>query len=67
MGGLGDKLIDGGNPLGEKANLGDGGVTAVNGYSFVEAPDLVAATAMCASHPHLGAGGSIEVAVLAEM
>lgn len=67
MGGLGDALVDGGNPLGDKVNLGEGGATPVNGYSFVEAADLDAAKTLADNHPHLAAGGSIEIAAFAEM
>ncbi len=67
MGSLGDKLVDGGAPLGEKQILGGGADTKVNGYSIVEAESIDAAKALADAHPHLEAGGGIEVAEFAEM
>ncbi len=67
MGGLGDQLVDGGAPLGDKAHLGGASDSGINGYSVVEAASLDAAKELCAAHPHVDAGGGIEIATFMEM
>ncbi len=67
MGSLGKKLVDGGAPLGEKTFVGGAADSKVNGFNVVEADSLDAAAAMTKGHPHLEAGGAIEIAAFAEM
>jgi hypothetical protein len=53
---VGDDLTDGGNPLIAHTNVtaaGSGSTTDVNGYSFIEAPDLDTARSYLKGHPHL--------------
>jgi hypothetical protein len=54
MGAQGAALVDGGAPFGEKAFLGGGADTGLNGYSLYEAADLAV-------------GGSVEIAECADM
>lgn len=67
MGSLGTKLVDGGSALGDKKQLGGAKKSDINGYSIVEADDLEGACALCEDHPHLAAGGHIEVAACLDM
>lgn len=67
FGGLGDALVDGGNPFGPAKSLAadgsasDGGKSGLTGYSILRADSLDAATAMAKGCPVLSDGGSIEV------
>lgn len=67
FGGLGDAVVDGGNPIGPSAAVTpDGTVSAgapsgVSGYSIITADNLDAATGIAKSCPHLAAGGVVEV------
>src|ERR1044071_8204605 len=68
FGGLGQALVDGGNPFsGQASSIGaDGKVTqsagsGLTGYSILKADDLAAATNMAKGCPVLTSGGSIEV------
>ncbi len=67
MGGLGDKLLDGGSPLGEKKFVGGAKDSKVNGFNVVEADSLDGAAALTKDHPHLAAGGAIEIATFVDM
>ena len=69
MDGLGDALVDPGNPVGMSKTVSidgianDGGANPVSGYSLVVADDMNAAMAMAAGCPMVTQGhGSIEVA-----
>ncbi len=69
FGGLGDAVVDHGNPFGPPKTVNaDGSVTdgggpnPVSGYSIVEAADIDAAVTMAKGCPILGNGGSVEVA-----
>ena len=69
MDGLGDALVDPGNPVGMSITVSidgvadNGGANPVSGYSLVMADDLNAALAMAAGCPMVTQGhGSIEVA-----
>ncbi|WP_348721073.1 hypothetical protein [uncultured Candidatus Puniceispirillum sp.] len=69
MDGLGDALVDPGNPVGMSKTVSvdgiasDGGANPVSGYSLVMADDLNMALAMAAGCPMVTQGhGSIEVA-----
>jgi hypothetical protein len=68
FGGLGQALVDGGNPFsGQASSIGaDGNVSqsassGLTGYSILKADDLAAATGMAKGCPVLTSGGSIEV------
>lgn len=62
FGKAGSAILDMGNAFGPStavgAHLPDSGA---NGYSTVEALNVEAVTALLADHPHLAAGGRIEV------
>lgn len=72
MGGLGDALVNPGNPVGKSKTLSsdgvadDGGPNPLAGFSIVAADDIEAAIAMAKGCPHLD-GGTIEVAEVVEM
>jgi hypothetical protein len=67
FGGLGQALVDGGNPFsGQASSISANGTvgaasSGLTGYSIVKADDLAAATSMAKGCPVLGSGGSIEV------
>ena len=68
FGGLGQALVDGGNPFSGQASsiasdgsVGQVGGSALTGYSILKADDLAAATNMAKGCPVLTSGGSIEV------
>lgn len=74
MGGLGEKLVDGGNPVGMSSTLtadglkDGGGANPLSGWSIVEAESLEAAAEMGKGCPILeGGNGSIEIAPVVEM
>ena len=74
FGELGDALVDGGAPFGEKKTVGSGGsvtngggANPLTGYSIVEADDLDAAVTIAKGSPILGDGGSVEVAEAIDM
>jgi hypothetical protein len=57
MGKVGDAIVDGGTPFGERTAVhGDGSSSSgsdLNGYTVVEAESLEAARALCDGHPFL--------------
>lgn len=67
LGGLGDALVDVGNPFGPSAtvasdgSVGDGGPSGLSGYSIVSADGLAAAAERAQGCPVLAAGGTVEV------
>jgi hypothetical protein len=68
FGGLGDRVVDNGNPVGMAKTVGSngsvsdgGGANPVTGYSVIKADSLDQAVEMAKGCPHLMAGGSIEV------
>lgn len=62
LGGLGDSLVDAGNPFGASASAGNGGGTSgLTGYSIVTAGSLDEATAKAQGAPVVANGGSVEV------
>ena len=74
MGGIGDALVDGGNPTGQTTTLkadgstsDGGGVNPVTGYSLVTADSMAAALDIAKGCPILDAGGSIEVGEALDM
>ena len=67
-------LADPGAPVGKSSTINrdgsvsdNGGANPAAGYSLVEADDLAAAQAVAKGCPHLGSGGSIEIAPIVEM
>ncbi|HBN30290.1 MAG TPA: hypothetical protein DD416_03485 [Rhodobacteraceae bacterium] len=74
FGGMGDAVVDGGNPLGMSKTLTSGGVTddgganPVSGYSIVNAADMDAAVEMAKGCPMVADGsGSVEIAECLDM
>jgi YCII-related domain len=67
LGGMGDTLVDGGNPFGPSATVAPGGAVSqgsssgLSGYSIIAAASLDAASAVAKGCPVLAAGGSVEV------
>ncbi len=72
LGTAGERLVDGGAPIGTRKTVSadgavsDGG-TALNGYSLIEADSIDEAVAFAKASPHLAAGGSVEVGETIEM
>jgi hypothetical protein len=63
--GIGDDLLDMGNPVFERAELGNcGPETALGGYSLVQAESLDAALALAEGCPGVAEGGGVEVGVV---
>jgi hypothetical protein len=61
---LGDRNGEGGAPIGETRVVGKGRRTNPSGLSIVRAESLDEAVALTKGHPHLKAGGTIEVCAL---
>ena len=61
LGGLGDALVDAGNPFGGSASLGDGSAAGLTGYSIISAGSLEEATEKAKGAPVLASGGGVEV------
>ena len=72
MGGLGDALVNPGNPVGMSKTVSadgvtdDGGSNPLSGFSIVEADSMDGALEMAKGSPHLETG-TIEVAEVKEM
>ncbi|MGE0046860.1 MAG: hypothetical protein AB7J28_08380 [Hyphomonadaceae bacterium] len=58
---MGDRIVDGGAPLGDRRSVGAAPKSASTGYSIVMANTLEEAVALTDGHPHLRFGGAIEV------
>ncbi len=74
MGGIGDAMVDGGNPVGMSKTVSEGGVTdngganPVSGYSIVRADSIDAACEFAKGCPILEGGkGTVEVAEIIQM
>ncbi|MCA0870604.1 YciI family protein [Seohaeicola saemankumensis] len=74
MGGMGDALIQPGNPVGQSKTVSgggvsdDGGANPVSGFSVVSAADIDTACEMAKGCPMVVSGnGSVEVAEIIEM
>ncbi|WP_323765090.1 hypothetical protein [Marinovum sp.] len=74
MEGLGDKLVEGGNPVGMSSTLTDGGLkdgggaNPLSGWSIVEAGSVEEAAELGKGCPILEGGkGTIEIAPIMEM
>jgi hypothetical protein len=66
--GIGSRIVEPGQPVFERASLGEvGGSTKLAGYSVVEADSLDAALGLARGCPAIGQGGGVEVGVLAEL
>ena len=67
-GGMGDAIVDGGNPFGASKHVGANGVgdgpvgsPPATGYTVISADSLDAAVAKVESHPHIAHGGQVSV------
>lgn len=73
LGGMGDQLVDGGNPVGQSYTVEagdvrqDGGANPVSGYSLINAENYDAAIEIAKGCPALESGGSVEVAEAIDM
>ena len=73
LGGLGDAIVDQGNPFGASASVSadgsvsDAGASNINGYSIVKADSLAAATTLVKDCPALSGGGTVDVYETIEM
>jgi hypothetical protein len=73
LGGLGDAVVDQGNPFGPSASIAsdgavsDGGSTRLTGYSIVKADSLSAASTLVKDCPALSDGGTVDVYEAIEM
>ena len=66
--GVGDAVVDRGNPVFESTSLGRSGAgTNLGGYSIVRADDLESAVAVAKGCPSLDGGGGVEVGVITEI
>lgn len=71
--GLGNAVVDPGNPVGMSKTIfadkvtDDGGANPTSGYGIFQADSIEDAVAKGKGCPHLAAGGSIEVAEIIEM
>ena len=67
LGGLGDAVVDAGNPFGAAATIApsgavtDGSAAGLSGYSIISSDNLADATASAKGCPILAHGGSVEV------
>ena len=67
--GLGEAIVEPGNPVGMSKTVtsdgveDNGGSNPISGYTVIQAESIEAACALCANSPHLN-GGTIEVAEL---
>ncbi|HEV8193555.1 MAG TPA: YciI family protein [Ktedonobacterales bacterium] len=65
--GMGDRVVDAGNPFGPSKTLAtdgtasDGATSRVTGYSVIEADSLETATALAKGCPNLSDGGGVEI------
>lgn len=74
FGALGNAVVDAGNPVGRSMTVhpggkvtDDGGPNPAAGYTVLRAAGADAIAAMAKSSPHLGGGGTIEIAPIIEM
>jgi len=67
LGGLGEQLVDAGNPFGPATTVApggavsDGAASGLSGYSIISSGSLSDATATAKGCPILSQGGSVEV------
>ena len=73
MAGMGDKVVDGGAPVGQSQTVSgqgvasDGGANPASGYGIFEAGSDAEAAEMAKGCPIIDSGGSVEVAPIHEM
>ena len=73
LGGMGDALVDGGNPVGKSKTVTPGGIAdnggsnPLSGYTLVNAADIHAACEIAKGCPILANEGTVEVAEAIEM
>ena len=74
LAGMGEAVVDGGNPVGMSSTVhsdgsvtSDGGANPTSGYSLVQADSLDAALALAKGCPILQAEGTVEVAEAIDM
>jgi hypothetical protein len=65
--GLGDAVVDMGNPFGASSGVNGGGTSGLTGYSIISADGLDDAAGRASSCPILEGGGSVEVYETIEM
>ncbi|MDN3647491.1 hypothetical protein QWZ13_01060 [Reinekea marina] len=72
--GMGNAVVDGGNPVGPNITVhaggkvtNDGGSNPVTGYGVFKASDAEASAELASKCPILDAGGSVEVAQVFDM
>jgi hypothetical protein len=62
FGGLGDAIVDPGNPFGPSTSVGgNGSAPALSGYSVIKSDSLDTATKLVDGCPVLSSGGSVDV------
>jgi hypothetical protein len=62
FGGLGDAIVDPGNPFGPSTSVGGNGAgSALSGYSVIKSDSLDAAVKLVDGCPVLSSGGSVDV------
>ena len=63
FGGLGDAIVDPGNPFGPSTSVGAGGAAGaeLSGYSVIKADSIDAAAGLVDGCPVLAHGGSVDV------
>ena len=72
-GGMGDKITNGGGPLGQSHTVSksgvkeDGGANPLSGFTVVSATNYAEADKMAAGCPILADGGNVEVCEIVEM
>ena len=68
FGAAGSAIVDTGNAFGDSTGIGASlPASGVNGYTVVEGDSLSSVESMIGDHPHLKAGGRIEVHSTMEM
>ena len=67
-GGMGEAIVDGGNPFSLAKNASADGISdgasmspPVTGYTIISAESLDAAAAACKDHPHIKYGGQVSI------
>ena len=61
FGRMGDRIIDGGAPRGDRQSVAGAPESGATGYSIIKADSLADAVASTEGHPHLASGGKVEV------
>ncbi|MEM7207591.1 MAG: YciI family protein [Pseudomonadota bacterium] len=74
LGGMGDAVVDGGNPIGMSSTVNsdgsvtdNGGANPASGYSIISAASADEAQQLAKGCPILEANGSVEIAEIIEM